>query len=78
MKKKFEKVVKEEVEKPSLDSSVEVSEEAVQPESPYILVVKSPFGSYKKGDLIYDSCKINEILGNHQAHMVVKVIRKVG
>jgi hypothetical protein len=78
MKKISEKIVNEEPEVLHPIEIAETEKEEMKEISSYTLVVKSPFSHYKKGDRICDSEKVNEILGGHQSHMVVKVTRKVG
>lgn len=44
-------------------------------ESPYFLVVKSPFRNYQKGDQISDPQEVINVLACHEGHMVVKSLK---
>lgn len=70
MRKRIEKCIEETVE-----PIKEVHEKPVAL-PPYTLVVKSPFGKYKKGDQIHDAQTVNDILAGNHEHMVLKVSRK--
>jgi hypothetical protein len=78
-KTEFNTLIKrKESETEKLEEINEIPTQINESKSPYVLVVRSPFGKYKKGDQIHESAQINAIIGTHQESMVLKTLRKAG